>query len=261
MSWVWQHSTSEGIDRLVLLAIADAADDDGGNAWPSVATLARKTRVDPRTVQRAVRRLVAVGELTMRSNAGRNGVNVYRVTMTPGTVPPRQTATPGATPPRQDAAPAESPHPPAHSHPTPRHSATQPVLDPPTTRPTTSSSDAPKRADVERLCEHLADRIQANGSKRPQIGKSWRDAARLMLDTDRRTEQQIRNAIDWCQNDEFWRSNILSMPKLREQYDRLRLAAARGQPAARESTTDQRVRDGAALAQRLRAQQRAEIPA
>jgi hypothetical protein len=31
--------------------------------------------------------------------------------------------------------------------------------------------------------------------------------------------------IRWCQADEFWRGNILSMPKLREKYDQLRLKA------------------------------------
>ena len=33
--------------------------------------------------------------------------------------------------------------------------------------------------------------------------------------------------IAWCQADEFWRGNILSMPTLRRQYDKLRLAALR----------------------------------
>jgi hypothetical protein len=48
-----------------------------------------------------------------------------------------------------------------------------------------------------------------------------------MLDKDSRTEQQVAKAIDWCQKDTFWRVNILSMPKLREKYDQLRLAAQR----------------------------------
>lgn len=89
--------------------------------------------------------------------------------------------------------------------------------------------DDPKndRDDINLVCRHLADRIEANGSKRPTIGKRWRDAARLMIDRDRRTVDQIVKAIDWCQDDEFWRINILSMPKLRKQYDRLRLAAQR----------------------------------
>ncbi len=83
----------------------------------------------------------------------------------------------------------------------------------------------PERDDARRICQHLADSIEHNGSKRPTITKAWLDAARLMLDRDGRTEQQIHQAIDWCQADEFWRTNILSMPKLREKYDQLRLKA------------------------------------
>lgn len=83
------------------------------------------------------------------------------------------------------------------------------------------------RQDIERVCRHLADRIEANGSRRPSIGKGWHDAARLLMDRDGITESQIHTAIDWCQADAFWRSNILSMPKLREKYDQLRLTATR----------------------------------
>lgn len=109
------------------------------------------------------------------------------------------------------------------------------------------------RPDVERVCAHLADRIEANGSKRPTIGATWHTAARLMLDNDKRTVDQIMGCIDWCQADEFWRSNILSMPKLRKQYDRLRLAAHRdGRYAGpRQSTTDQAVAQTLALADEL----------
>lgn len=140
-------------------------------------------------------------------------------------------------------------------------------------RETTSSEIAPRpsdpasnRPDVERICTHLADRIEANGSKRPRITKTWRTAARLLLDKDGRTEGQVIAAIDWCQNHEFWRANVLSMPKLREKYDQLRLQATR-QPggnvvpldrAARPSTTDQRVAEGMALTARLRAQEAAQ---
>jgi hypothetical protein len=87
----------------------------------------------------------------------------------------------------------------------------------------------PPREDVERLCVHLADRIEGNGSNRPNITQKWRDAARLMLDNDQRTEDQVHTAIDWCQDDEFWRINVMSMPKLREQYEKLRLAALKDQ--------------------------------
>ncbi|MEU6858847.1 hypothetical protein AB0B28_08240 [Glycomyces sp. NPDC046736] len=104
--------------------------------------------------------------------------------------------------------------------------------DPTRTSNTSSSETAPPpRDDVERLCEHLADWVEKNGSKRPTVTKKWRDAARLMLDRDGRTEEQVRTAIDWCQQDEFWKPNVMSMPKLREKYDQLRLAAQRQQPS------------------------------
>ncbi|MFF8716200.1 HNH endonuclease [Streptomyces sp. NPDC015184] len=85
----------------------------------------------------------------------------------------------------------------------------------------------PDRDDVERICQHLADRVEGNGSKRPEITKTWRTAARLMLDKDGRTEEQVHRCIDWCQDNGFWRSNVMSMPKLREKYDQLRLQATR----------------------------------
>lgn len=101
--------------------------------------------------------------------------------------------------------------------------------------PASQPAGEPIREDVERICTHLADRIEQNGSKRPTIGKKWRDAARLMLDRDGRTEEQIHKAIDWCQDDSFWKSNIMSMPKLREKYDTLRLRAQEQQKKQRGS--------------------------
>lgn len=85
----------------------------------------------------------------------------------------------------------------------------------------------PARLDVERICKHLADRVEANGSLRPAVTAKWRESARLLLDRDGRTEDQVMKAIDWCQADDFWRANVKSMPTLRKQYDTLRLHAKR----------------------------------
>lgn len=90
-----------------------------------------------------------------------------------------------------------------------------------------TSATADARPEVINLCHQLADRVEANGSKRPTIGKRWLDSCRLLIDADGRTVEQIEKAIDWCQSDEFWRTVILSMPTLRKQYDKLRLAAQR----------------------------------
>lgn len=258
MSWVWDHSTSAGADRLVLLAIADSANDQGRDAYPSVTTIARKAKMDKRTVQRSLRSLVAAGELAVAEFAGQNGTHRYRVIMADG----RQDTTPGDTPPpvvihHPDETPrvASNPSRGGISSREGWQDAPRTILEPslPIQEPSSSTAVAESRQDVIRVCRHLADRIENNGSRRPRITKRWLDAARLMIDIDKRTEAKIHVAIDWCQSDDFWCSNILSMPKLREKYDALRLAAQRTeQPRRAVSTTDQRVADGMALAQQLR---------
>lgn len=79
MTWVWDYSKAKGIDRLVLLAIADCANDIGAQAWPSLLTLARKANVSKRTIQRSIEALVLSGELVVdRPGGGRTSAR-YRV--------------------------------------------------------------------------------------------------------------------------------------------------------------------------------------
>lgn len=80
MAKVWESSQQAGSDLLMLLAIADFADDDG-NAYPSVATLAKKCRMRPRNCQYILRNLEQSGELTIGVNAGPFGANLYRVNL------------------------------------------------------------------------------------------------------------------------------------------------------------------------------------
>ncbi|PBC71530.1 hypothetical protein BX265_6140 [Streptomyces sp. TLI_235] len=103
----------------------------------------------------------------------------------------------------------------------------------------TTSSQSETRLDVERVCKHLADKVEANGSKRPTITDAWRREARLLIDRDERTVEQILKAIDWCQADPFWRANVRSMAKLRKQYDTLRLKAVAEQEQAHRRAATQ----------------------
>ena len=83
MNRVWQHSRAKGSELLLLLAIADFAKDDGSGAWPSVETLAHKTRLSDRNVQYLVDKLVAAGELDVKQGVGRGRANVYSVIFQP----------------------------------------------------------------------------------------------------------------------------------------------------------------------------------
>lgn len=80
---------------------------------------------------------------------------------------------------------------------------------------------------INELCQHLADRIEQNGSKRPTITPEWHHAAHHLLTTDQHPPDHIHQLIDWTQNDPFWRANILTMTHLRNRYDQLRLHSQR----------------------------------
>lgn len=48
---------------------------------------------------------------------------------------------------------------------------------------------------------------------------------RLTMERDKRTFDQLSNMIDWCQNDDFWMTNILSASALRRNYDKMKVRA------------------------------------
>jgi len=68
----------------------------------------------------------------------------------------------------------------------------------------------------------------------------WYSSCRLLRERDGKTPEAIAQVIQFSQDDEFWRSNILSMPKLREQWDQLYLKAksAVSRQASKSSQVD-----------------------
>lgn len=77
-SAVWCGSKHDGTELLMLLAIADMADDDG-HAFPSVGTLAKKCRMKPRNANYILKALQESGELQVRVGKGPYGTNLYRI--------------------------------------------------------------------------------------------------------------------------------------------------------------------------------------
>lgn len=84
MTWVFDHSRATGNDRLVLLSLADHADDEEWECWPSLERIAVKALVSVRTVQRSIATLVELGELEVAPGGGRGRSNRYRLTGKPG---------------------------------------------------------------------------------------------------------------------------------------------------------------------------------
>jgi len=80
-----------------------------------------------------------------------------------------------------------------------------------------------------------------NGCKPPTTTAAWFTEERRLIETDRRDPVEAEKVLRWCQADSFWKGNILSLPKFRAQYDKLRLAmqrAAEPAPWARPDRTN-----------------------
>lgn len=69
-TWVFDHSEATGSDRLVLLALADHADDETWSCWPSMQRIARKARLSESTTRRALQSLAASGRIRIERNGG-----------------------------------------------------------------------------------------------------------------------------------------------------------------------------------------------
>lgn len=75
---VLDRSQSKGTDLLVMLVLADFANEHG-LSWPSVATLARTCRMTPRNLNLRLAKLRESGEVEVEQNAGQAGSNLYRI--------------------------------------------------------------------------------------------------------------------------------------------------------------------------------------
>lgn len=84
-NWVWNRSESRNGARLVMLALADRADDNGCS-WPSIDDLAERTKLTPRAVQKGIATLVEIGELEVENGGGRHRSNRYRIIPKPRTL-------------------------------------------------------------------------------------------------------------------------------------------------------------------------------
>jgi len=81
MDAVFYGSEATGNDRMVLLAIADEAHDNGAGAYPSIKRIALKTKLTERSVQRCLRSLEVLEELIIirPKKQGRGHHNTYCV--------------------------------------------------------------------------------------------------------------------------------------------------------------------------------------
>lgn len=73
---VWGKSKSKGSERLVMLCLAEHA-DDSGYCYPSLTTIANETKVSKRQVTRALQNLHDAGEIEYKPGDGRGNYSEF----------------------------------------------------------------------------------------------------------------------------------------------------------------------------------------
>jgi hypothetical protein len=112
-----------------------------------------------------------------------------------------------------------------------------------------SSREIP-RPDIDGVIQGFSELLKSNDIKH-KPGQSWRNATRLLIDKDGYTPDQIMYVARFATADEFWKSNILSMPKLREKFEALKIKAQGNKP---KTGAQVRLQAGCELLQETRAE-------
>ena len=117
---------------------------------------------------------------------------------------------------------------------------------------TSDSADAEPRPDIESVLDRIDQHCEAHDFKKPNRTKANVNAARLMLDKDERTLDQVNWIMDWVTSHHFWAPNIRSAAKLREQFDQLKgQALANRQPQQHMTASQRRLQEGYEREQRI----------
>ena len=170
MTRVWDNGPDNQGELLVLLALADFA-DDAGNCWPSLATIAKKARIQERSARRIVRRLEDAGYLQTVVGGGRHGCNQYRVN--PDIKSPRTESPPDRDAPKTRTLTTQNPDP----------SVPRTVIEPPI-EPSESNN---ARAILDVLCQWASEEAARSfvAYRRKQKGKA------LTLTASKRMASQL----------------------------------------------------------------------
>lgn len=231
---------ADPVARLVLVGLANHAGPDGAGAWPKQATLAEYVGVSTRTVRTKLRLLEDVGVIrpgdqrTVAHISADRRPTVWDLQMTAekraedvsgratgGNLRPdgRKSTTPRA---EDDDTTGGNTLPTEPS----LNQSSEPVMEPGgETAAAPLSGEVvevePARDDVTAVCQIVSEHVYAVTGERVLWGKRWETQARLMLDRDGRTVDEVRALMAWVTASSFWSPNILSVPKLREKWPTL----------------------------------------
>jgi hypothetical protein len=207
-----------------------------GSCWPGMDKLGARTRMGEKALRAAKDELIGAGLLD-QTRRGQGKPNLYVV---------RTWDQRRAESAESRSSQAQVLDPPLGRHEvdvvlsnerTTSDPSSEPFSEP--SRPTSKTADSngngmvppPDRAErlrqaagVLKLCYRLAELMVENDPKAKPKPSSvgWMDAAEKLMRIDERHFEECMAVLEWSQRNEFWKANVLSMPKFREKYPTLR---------------------------------------
>ncbi len=231
-SLVWKDKGTTGNTRMLLLALADMANDEG-ICWPSVSTLRSRLNLGTdRAIQQILSNLESNGYIVKQQRSGHS--NVYKINPTP-----EQSFTPECTfTPEQPFTPplnVRSPHPRTAIHPTPEQPFTQnrnrTVNEPPLEPLVFVAQGAPTANDAPLPAENPQTQRASKGTRIPQDftpspemlewAKQNRPGVDLLDETDKFCDYWRSSAgsravkMDWQLTWKTWIRNATGSPQQR----------------------------------------------
>jgi hypothetical protein len=215
--WILSKDISHAAIRLFCVLNRWLGEND--YVWPSRKTIAERMGCSVNTVDRAIDELEKIGAISVEHRSDSNGAPTsslfYLWPATFGGTPMGGETLPGwgdRTPMGGETVPPKQVY--------NRDTIKRETIKENSSTPTPPGSE--KWTDeVKELTSLLCHWNVENGYKAFTLGpKQWADMDKL-LRIDKRSPDEVRSIIEWCQKDAFWNGNIRSTLKLRKQFDTL----------------------------------------
>ena len=232
---VWDLDLPDHATKLVLLRLADSANDETGECWPSLKHIQDKCNIKSKnTIRRALEILEQLGLVVVikrKLTATQNTSNLYRLNikkiLNPSSELGGSNSELGGSNSELGGSNSELG---GGSNSEPR---TNNSFEPINESNSTSGKNFPPAKTGKKFVYTDDDLRAANwifgliknlspNVKTPAF-ESWANEIRLMRERDGRTHKDICELFKWANEDEFWSANILSPSKLRDKWDQLEI--------------------------------------
>lgn len=208
--------------KLVLLKLADNANDQG-ECWPSYQYIADQCEMSKRSVMTHINKLIEDGILRKEIRLGgekKNKSNLYTLML--GGAGDSLGGAGDSLGGSEGAAPRTY-----HSLESIKES-THVSAEPKPSKFKFNDDQMNFAVAVYKKVEQVTPQM-----KKPNL-ESWANTARLMVESDNFDLRDVWNVFLWANSDSFWRTNILSVDKIRKKYPELK-AKSQGAPVKQEA--------------------------